>query len=73
MPNFNTALFKLKMDKEYDITPYYDLQEDNGSVYDDAIGQLPNGKTMIARPEGSGGVPTLEVKISNSKWYKIRY
>ena len=35
--HFNTALFKLKMDKEYDITPYYDLQEDNGSVYDDAL------------------------------------
>ncbi len=35
--HFNTALFKLKMDKEYDVTSYYDLQEENGSVYDDAL------------------------------------
>ena len=35
--HFNTALFKLKMDKEYDVTSYYDLQAEDGGVFDDAL------------------------------------
>ena len=35
--HFNTALFKLKLDKEYDVTSYYDLQAENGGVFDDSL------------------------------------
>ncbi|MCR5836091.1 MAG: hypothetical protein K6G88_06280 [Lachnospiraceae bacterium] len=35
--HFNTALFKLKMDSEYDVSEYYDLQAEDGSVFADPL------------------------------------
>lgn len=35
--HFNTALFKLKLDGEYDLTDYYELQSKDGGVFDDPL------------------------------------
>lgn len=36
------------------------------------IGQLPEGKTVIVRPDSSDGRPTLEIQ-SGKKYDKVRY
>lgn len=35
--HFNTALFKLRMDSEYDVSDYYELQAEDGSVFADPL------------------------------------
>lgn len=35
--HFNTALFKLKMDSEYDVSDYYELEAEDGSVFADPL------------------------------------
>ncbi|MDF2804838.1 MAG: hypothetical protein K0S61_4743, partial [Anaerocolumna sp.] len=37
------------------------------------VGRLSDGTTVVARPGSATGGPTLEISISNSKVYKIRY
>jgi len=37
------------------------------------VGTLSDGTTVVARPGSTTGGATLEIKISNTKIYKIRY
>lgn len=37
------------------------------------VGKLSDGTTIVARPGSTTGGATLEIRISNSKVYKIRY
>ena len=37
------------------------------------VGYLEDGTTVVARPGSTTGGATLEIRISNSKVYKIRY
>jgi len=47
-----------------------DIQTQYGSG---KVGYLEDGTSVVARPGSKTGEPTLEIKISNSKIYKIRY
>ena len=37
------------------------------------VGKLSDGTTVVARPGSTTGGATLEIRVSNSKVYKIRY
>ena len=37
------------------------------------LGMLSDGTKVVARPGSKTGGATLEIKVSNSKIYKIRY
>ena len=37
------------------------------------VGTLSDGTKVVARQGSTTGGPTLEIKVSNSKVYKIRY
>ena len=37
------------------------------------VGSISDGTTVVARPGSTTGGPTLEIKISKNKVYKIRY
>ena len=37
------------------------------------VGYLADGTSVVARPGSNTGGPTLEIKVSNKKVYKIRY
>ena len=37
------------------------------------VGYLEDGTSVVARPGSKTGGPTLEIKVSNKKIYKIRY
>lgn len=37
------------------------------------VGTLSDGTSVVARPGSTTCGPTLEIKVSNSKIYKIRY
>lgn len=47
-----------------------EIQTKYGTGY---VGTLSDGTTVVARPGSSTGGATLEINISNSKVYKIRY
>lgn len=47
-----------------------DIQTKYGSG---KVGKLNDGTTVIARPGSTTGGPTLKIKVSNKKIYKIRY
>ncbi len=47
-----------------------DIQTQYGSG---KVGKLSDGTTVVARPGSTTGGATLEIRVSNSKVYKIRY
>ena len=47
-----------------------DIQTQYGSG---KVGTLSDGTSVVARPGSKTGGATLEIKVSNSKIYKIRY
>lgn len=47
-----------------------EIQTKYGTGY---VGTLNDGTTVVARPGSTTGGATLEINISNSKVYKIRY
>ena len=47
-----------------------DIQTQYGSG---KVGNLIDGTTVVARPGSRTGGATLEIRVSNSKIYKIRY
>ena len=51
-------------------TDVRDIQTQYGSG---KVGKLSDGTTVVARPGSTTGGATLEIRVSNSKVYKIRY
>ena len=45
--HFYTALYRLKRDGRYDVTSYYDLQAEDGGVFDDPMTTAPNLEAVV--------------------------
>ena len=68
--HFYTALFRLKMEGSYNITPYYALQSENGSVFDDPMATALFLELMVR--EQNTLVANLEyISITNDKGYSL--
>jgi hypothetical protein len=37
------------------------------------VGQLPDGRTIVVRPNSTDGRPTVEVRRPNGRGYEVRY
>ncbi len=59
--------------KDFDSLNPIDVKEIQTQYGMGRVGKLGNGTTVIARPGSTTGGATLEIRVSNSKVYKIRY
>ncbi len=59
--------------KDFDSLNPSDVKEITTQYGTGKVGKLSDGTTVIARPGSATGGATLEIKVSNSKVYKIRY
>ena len=59
--------------KDFDSLGPIDVKEIQTKYGLGKVGKLSDGTTVVARPGSKTGGPTLEIKVSNSKVYKIRY
>lgn len=59
--------------KDFDSLNPSDVKEIQTQYGAGKVGKLSDGTTVVARPGSTTGGATLEIKVSNSKVYKIRY
>lgn len=68
--HFYTASFKLKTTGRFDVTPYYELQSDNGGVFDDPMATALFLE-LIVREQNTIIVKLDSVSITNDKGYSV--
>lgn len=59
--------------KDFDTLNPIDVREIQTQYGPGKVGKLSDGTTVVARPGSTTGGATLEIRVSNSKVYKIRY
>ena len=59
--------------KDFDSLNPIDVKEIQTQYGTGKVGKLSDGTTVVARQGSTTGGATLEIKVSNSKVYKIRY
>ena len=59
--------------KDFDSLNPVDVKEIQTQYGTGKVGKLSDGTTVVARPGSTTGGATLEIRVSNSKVYKIRY
>ena len=59
--------------KDFDALNPIDVKEIHTQYGPGKVGKLSDGTTVVARPGSTTGGATLEIRVSNSKVYKIRY
>lgn len=59
--------------KDFDSLNPIDVKEIQTQYGLGKVGKLSDGTTVVARPGSTTGGATLEIRVSNSKVYKIRY
>ncbi len=59
--------------KDFDSLNPIDVREIQTQYGPGKVGKLSDGTTVVARPGSTTGGATLEIRVSNSKVYKIRY
>jgi hypothetical protein len=59
--------------KDFDALNPIDVKEIQTQYGPGKVGKLSAGTTVVARPGSTTGGATLEIRVSNSKVYKIRY
>lgn len=59
--------------KDFDDLNPIDVKEIQTQYGPGKVGKLSDGTTVVARPGSTTGGATLEIRVSNSKVYKIRY
>lgn len=59
--------------KDFDSLNPIDVKEIQTQYGPGKVGKLSDGTTIVARPGSATGGATLEIRVSNSKVYKIRY
>lgn len=59
--------------KDFDSLNPVDIKEIQTQYGLGRVGRLSDGTTVVARPGSVTGGATLEIRISNSKVFKIRY
>ena len=59
--------------KDFDALDPTDVKEIQTQYGPEKVGKLSDGTTVVARPGSTTGGATLEIRVSNSKVYKIRY
>ena len=68
--HFYTALYRLKRDGRYDVTPYYDLQTENGGVFDDPMATALFLELLVK--EQNALVAKLDtIAITNDRGYAV--
>lgn len=68
--HFHTALFKLKINGKYDITPYYALQSEDGGVFDDPMATALFLE-LIVREQNSLVAKLDHIAITNDDGYSV--
>lgn len=59
--------------RDFDALNPIDVKEIQTQYGPGKVGKLSDGTTVVARPGSTTGGATLEIRVSNSKVYKIRY
>ena len=59
--------------KDFDSLNPMDVKEIQTQYGSGKVGKLSDGTTVVARPGSLTGGATLEIRVSNSKVFKIRY
>ena len=59
--------------EDFESLQLLNVKEINTQYGTGKVGYLEDGTSVVARPGSKTGGPTLEIKISNKKIYKIRY
>lgn len=68
--HFHTALYRLKRDGRYDVTSYYDLQAENGGVFDDPMATALFLELLVR--EQNALVAKLDtIAITNDRGYAV--
>ena len=68
--HFYTALYRLKRDGRYDVTPYYDLQAEDGGVFDDPMATALFLELLVK--EQNALVAKLDtIAITNDRGYAV--
>lgn len=68
--HFHTALFQLKTTGRYDVAPYYELQNEDGGVYDDPMATALFLE-LIVREQNTVIAKLDSISITNDKGYSI--
>ena len=68
--HFHTALFQLKTTGRYDVAPYYELQNEDGGVFDDpmATALFPE---LIVREQNTVVAKLDSITVTNDKGYSV--
>ena len=68
--HFYTALYRLKMDGRYDVSPYYALQAEDGGVFDDPLATALYLELLVR--EQNALVANIDnIAITNDKGYAV--
>ena len=68
--NFHTALFKLKTTGSYNVTPYYELQAEDGGVFDDPMATALFLE-LIVREQNSLIASIDHITVTNDRGYSV--
>lgn len=68
--HFYTALYRLKRDGRYDVTPYYDLQAEDGGVFDDPMATALFLE-MLVREQNALVAKLDTIAITNDRGYAV--
>lgn len=68
--HFHTALFQLKTTGKYNVTPYYELQNEDGGVFDDPMATALFLE-LIVREQNTVIAKLDSISITNDKGYSV--
>ena len=68
--HFHTALYRLKRDGRYDVTPYYALQAEDGGVFDDPMATALYLELLV-REQNALVAKIDNIAITNDKGYTV--